>query len=424
MLWDIANTLLEFLTVYLLFAAFAHTQLLGRYLWVYIPIALGLSIFFCLDIPHVLILNVGLFILTQYISFSSVPTKERLLYSVYAVFITLSLEMFFNTFLPLHLLHTFRGDTISNLIMVLIISLYYYCLMKSTIHFDISAFMKRRFILLLICFIVWIGLIQAYVLQASNLWSYLPGVVSLIFFIFFILGMILDIRYFRSEEHKQNVIYKENLDSIEKYLQEIKIENHNYKHHIHHLQSMVRTATSMKDLQSSIDSYVTELDQSTELLEMILATSNVLYKALLYGAYMKCSQKGIPFYFTSSQILPSFPINDYLLVAAVENLISNAVEANEVLPDETEKFVKISLSADTNQNEISVSNPLQNFSGDINDFLISGNTSKKATDHHGLGLTSILLTMSARGVNFFGKYDENNQTICFTIQYTKGAFKP
>ena len=45
MLWDIGNTVLEFLTVYLLFAAFAHMNFVNRHLLIYAPIALGLSVF-------------------------------------------------------------------------------------------------------------------------------------------------------------------------------------------------------------------------------------------------------------------------------------------------------------------------------------------------------------------------------------------
>lgn len=55
MLWDIGNTLLEFLTIYLLFTTFAHIKLINRHLCVFVPIAIGLSVFFCLDIPHFII---------------------------------------------------------------------------------------------------------------------------------------------------------------------------------------------------------------------------------------------------------------------------------------------------------------------------------------------------------------------------------
>ena len=178
MLWDIGNTVLEFLTVYLLFAAFAHMNFVNRHLLIYAPIALGLSVFFCIDVPHVLVLNVGLFILAECISFSSVPLKDRILYACFAVFITLSLEMFFNTFLPIHLLHTFRGDTIANLVMVVVVAVYWYISIKESFHFDIAAFMKRRYILLIICFVIWASLTQVYLQKASELWSYLPGVIS------------------------------------------------------------------------------------------------------------------------------------------------------------------------------------------------------------------------------------------------------
>lgn len=419
MLWDIANTLLEFLTVYLLFSAFAHLRLIHRHLWTYIPFAIGLSVFFCLNIPHVLLLNVGLFILTECISFSSIPLKERFLYACFTIFITLTLEIFFNTFLPIQLLHTFRGDTISNLIMVFIVILYYFISLKTSFHLDVTSFMRRHFILLIICFGIWAGLSQVYLQKASEFWAYLPGIISLVFFVVFIIGIILDIRYVRSEEHKQNVIYKDNLESIEQYLQEIKIENHDYKHHIHHLQNMVRTASTIKDLQSNVDAYVAELDQSTALLETILAIDNTLFKALLYGAYMKCSRENIPFSFTTTGLLPSFPVKDYQMVAAVENLISNAVEANECLLKEEDHFVKIDIFADSSQNSITISNPVHEYSGNIRDYYMSGNTSKDPNIHYGVGLNSVLSSMSAHGVEFFGQYNELSQTITFTIRYMK-----
>ena len=419
MLWDVANTLLEFLTIYVLFSAFAHLRLIHRHLWTYIPFAIGLSVFFCLNIPHFIILNIGLFILMQYVSFSSVPSRERILYACCSVFIVLTLELFFNTFLPLHLLHTFRGDTISNLIMVTVIAIYYYISMKTSIHIDVTAFMRRRYILVLICFIIWLALTQVYLQRMSELWSFIPGFISLTFFFIFIIGIILDIRYVRSEEHKQNVIYKDNLKSIEQYLQEIKIENHDYKHHIHHLQNMVRTASTIKDLQSNVDAYVAELDQSTALLETILAIDNTLFKALLYGAYMNCSRENIPFSFTTTGLLPSFPVKDYQMVAAVENLISNAVEANECLLKEEDRFVKIDIFADSSQNSITISNPVHEYSGNIRDYYMSGNTSKDPNIHYGVGLNSVLSSMSAHGVEFFGQYNELSQTITFTIRYMK-----
>ena len=419
MLWDIGNTLLEFLTIYLLFTAFAHIKLINRHLYVFVPIAIGLSVFFCLDIPHFIILNIGLFISMQYVSFFSVPSRERIIFACISVFIALTLEIFLNTFLPLHLLHTFRGDTISNIIMVGIAAIYYCISFKSSIRLDITAFMIRHYVLLLVCFIIGASLTQVYIQRAQQLWSYLPGILSLLFFLVFIIAIILDIQYMRSEEHMQNMIYKENMDSIGKYLQDIKIENHDYKHHIHHLQNMVHTASTLSDLQSHVDAYVSELDQSTALLETILAIDNTLFKALLYGAYMRCAREKIPFSFTVSGFLPSFPVKDYQLVSTVENLISNAVEANESLKEEQERFIKINILANANQNMISVSNPIYEYSGNINDYYLPGNTSKDPTLHYGIGLNSVLSSMSAHGVDCFGQYDDVTQTITFTIGYKK-----
>ena len=423
MLWDIGNTVLEFLTVYLLFAAFAHMNFVNRHLLIYTPIALGLSVFFCIDVPHVLVLNVGLFILAECISFSCVPLKDRILYACFAVFITLSLEMFFNTFLPIHLLHTFRGDTIANLVMVVVVAVYWYISIKGSFHFDIAAFMKRRYILLIICFVIWASLTQVYLQKASELWSYLPGVISIIFFLVFVIGAILDIQFIRSEEHKQNILYKENLNTINSYLQELKIENHDYKHHIHHLQDMIRSSSDLEVLRSDIDIYVSQLEQSSELSDAILAIDNSLFRALLYGTYIRCNQQHIPLSFTASSLLPSFPVKDYQLVATFENLVANAIEANDAIQDERKRFIKINIFADSNQNLLAISNPLSSFSGDINDYYISGITSKDPTVHYGLGLNSVLSIMTSHGIDFYGKYDNDTSTIKFTLSYTRKEAK-
>ena len=417
MVWDIANTLLEFLSVYLLFTAFAHVKIFDRHLLIYVPIAVGLSIFFCLDIPHVLILNVGLFILCECVSFNSVHLKERVVYACFAAFITLSLEIFFNTFLPSEILHTFRGDTISNLLMVVLVAAYYFVSLKTSFHLDITSFMRRRYVLLIICFIIWAVLAQIYLQQIQGVWPYLPGLISVIFFIIFIIGIILDIRYIHSEEHKQNIVYKNNLASIEKYLQEIKIENHDYKHHIHYLQNRIRSYGDSQ-LQEEIDSYVAELDKSTELRDMILSINNSLFRSVLYGSYLRCQEYDIPFHFSTTNLLPAFPIKDYQLVSALENLISNAIESNIAVTDVSRRYLHISLSADTENNSVSVTNPIENYTGNIDDYFHSGYTTKDALSHQGLGLTSTLQALSDNGISLSAKYAENVSAITFTIRYS------
>ena len=165
--------------------------------------------------------------------------------------------------------------------------------------------------------------------------------------------------------------------------------------------------------------YVSQLEQSSELSDAILAFDNSLFRALLYGAYIRCNRQHIPLSFTASSLLPSFPVKDYQLVATFENLVANAIEANDAITDESKKFIKINIFADSNQNLLAISNPLSSFSGDINDYYISGNTSKDPAVHYGLGLNSVLSIMTSHGIDFYGKYDNDTSTITFTLSYIR-----
>ena len=416
MVWDIMNTLLEFSTIYLLFLSFSNLKPINSHLYLYIPLALGLSVYFCLNIPHLLLFNVILLILCQYVSFTSVSSKERLRYAAMSVFLTLSFEILITTFLPLKIMNTYFGDTITNLIMITIVIIVYLRSRKNNIYVEIAAFILRRFSVLLIFFLVWCVLAQIYVLRLFNIWTYLPGALSLLFLFLFGIGMILDIRYIRSEEHRENILYENSLQTIRSYLEKIRIENHDYKHHIHYLQDRIRTSND-RQLQEEVDSYVAELDKSTELQDMILSVDSILFRSVIYGCYLRCQENRIPFSFSTTNLLPAFPVKDYQLVSALENLISNAIENNMTIPDDSKRFLQIDLKADSAENIISITNPVANYTGNIDDYFLAGYSSKDPTVHKGLGLTSVLQTMSDNDIAFSAKYSENDSTISFTIRY-------
>ena len=120
MLWDIGNTILEFVIIYNLFHLLTDHPINGRESILYAFGSIVLSVFFCIDIPHYVLLNVGLFILLQLLCFYKTEIHYRVSASIETVFLTLSLEMMLLSLLPEKLFHTFLGDSIINILLFII----------------------------------------------------------------------------------------------------------------------------------------------------------------------------------------------------------------------------------------------------------------------------------------------------------------
>ena len=112
------------------------------------------------------------------------------------------------------------------------------------------------------------------------------------------------------------------------------------------------------------------------------------------------------------------------MVAALENLITNAIETNIALTDPEKRYLHVLLYADMTDNSVSITNPVENYTGNVDDYFRSGYSSKDPLSHKGLGLTSALATMAENGISLSAKYDETVSAITFTVRYShQGASK-
>ena len=199
-------------------------------------------------------------------------------------------------------------------------------------------------------------------------------------------------------------------------MEAIRKENHDYKHQIRHLYERIATASDLPDLRKTLIPYIDSLNASTAVPDAILSVDNTMIKAVLYGGYLRCQEEGISFSFDSTDLLPAFPIEDYLLVQILENLLSNAIEHNMSIPEEKKRFVHMRLFADHTDNLIAIENAAGDMDIPLQDMFRSG-FSTKDHSHQGLGLTNTQEILSEHHIAFYGKKNSEKSSVTFTLLY-------
>lgn len=331
-------------------------------------------------------------------------------------FFTLSLELMLLSLLPSSLLHTFLGDSIINFLIVVFTGLLFIYIQKKQFASDLNKLTYKYRLPIVLLLLFWSLLTQRYQTQLSAIWKYLPGLISLVILLLLIGATYFTLHLQHSAEHQKITVYEIHLSDINRYLEAIRKENHDYKHQISHLYQRIATASSLTELKENVLPYIDSLSSSTEIPDSILSVNNTMIKALLYGCYLRCQKDEIRFSFETSDMLPAFPLEDYLLVQILENLLSNAIEHNLTLLDPNNRYVHMKLFADSKNNLISIENPALNMNTPLKEIFKSG-FSTKGGRHQGLGLTNLRETLSENNITFYGKKDEKKGSIIFTLSY-------
>lgn len=414
MIWDICNTMLEFASIYLIFCAFSGEKVFDKdNTLLYVLLGGGMSVFFCIDIPHYLFLNIILLILVQGITFRKVEIGKRYKYATAAVLITLSMEMMIYSFLPLIVLQTLLGDSIVNIIMVISVASVNWGVAYYKLNRDLGVFVERYYLLLGAVLGVWSLLTQVFLERLGAIWSYIPGTISLGILVFTLLGIIIDIANRRSEEHHQIEMYEERQRILEEFVEQLRKDNHDYKHQL----SYIKTNIEM-DHNKVIEDYINNLLETDDLMDSILALNNRFLRTVVYQCYMQCKKKGIEFVFNSTGMLPAFPLEEYKLVRIVENLVANAIEYSESLYDQhgIHGYVSICLYADQNENSISIANKYIEKNVNVMSFFSKNYSTKDKTKHSGIGLTNVKELL--RGTDLVLAVKNEEEILSFTVSYT------
>ncbi len=416
MVLDWINSMLEFATFLELFCLFSQCTVSRTPLLLY-PVLSGIaSAFFVLFPYHILGLNMLIFCAVICISFHRKSVWNDLLFAFTSFLGCIILQFILYSFLPAGLLQTNLGNLIGNLIMVSLSSLLLYYSHKKGLLPLLSSFVLRFRVVILAVLLAFLFLGQFYLSRLTQIWSYLPGFISLFVLLLLVASIIVFIRYQQSTDRLQAQTFRQSMQNSQSLISTMRMQLHDYKYHLHHLQNLISSATDLAELREKSDSYITQLDSDRSLYELLLSLDNAVIRAFLFGCYNECNAKQIPVYIDTTNTLPDFPLKDYQFIEVADNLFYNALEHNLSL-DPERRFIRITLSSENGVQRFSIENPADTVTLPLEELYLM-NVSTKAGGHQGLGLPSIQSILSSNHIHFSGSrnYDTNTLTFSFTYQ--------
>ncbi|MGL5634389.1 MAG: sensor histidine kinase [Sarcina sp.] len=149
-----------------------------------------------------------------------------------------------------------------------------------------------------------------------------------LFIIFLISAVYLWKRIIKEEKEKQRLELENEFKPIlERYLDEMRAKEHEYKNHLNTLYMMLEVGEE-KEVKGKISEYIEKLN-SDRVIEKILHVKNTFVKAILYTSICKAKNAGIEIDFSITSDFMDIKVDDTELVIILGNLLNNAIDAAE-----------------------------------------------------------------------------------------------
>ena len=444
----VISTFLDYASLYVLYQLFFHSlqprvpKSFDRLTAWWLVFAVLTSVYYVLPIRHLFFMNVLVLIMTQVFSLLELSWKERMSYAISATCVLVIPKSLISSLILNPVLASAWAEPLISLIAFGFMTVVYFSFRSTDIPVVLRRMQKKyawiaTLVLVLLSlfiptFLQRLDSIElqiflenhytgAYLSYLLNIWRFMPTIASGFLLLMIILAVVIGIKRHRSTEHDLLLQYEQSFHVMDSFISEIKRENHDYKNHVHYLQSVINTADSLDDARQTVTEYSMHLTDESTFADTILALDNTVYKALLYGCYLKCRANDISFSFSASDLLPAFPLEDYQLVNVMENLITNAINYNTSLPDAGARSLRIDLFADSEYNKIKVTNPCFESIEAISE-KTRGTVLSRLTNKHGIGLASVKNTLQDTGIRFYME-QESPSSISFSISYDQPSEK-
>ena len=388
----------------------------------YIAVSLILSCFFSIMLSDMRFLHciLMLLILVMVIRPDIIQAVDQdriscIIHAMSSMFSWMLIEYTAYSLMPMSFLEHVYGDLLAAGIMYGLSLFVYGFAQKAHAGPVLSEFLDTHKVMVLLL-IVLIMLFSAFFLSGlSDLYIYLPGISALMLCILLFYALLVYIRYQRSADRLKIQMLTRDINSTEAFITTLRVQNHDHKHHIQHLNDMIQTADHLEVLKRETSQYVEQLNEDRAVMNTIISIEQPVFRSFLYGSYVRCLKEQIPFYLKSTALLPAFPLKEYQWVEVMENLVSNAIEHNLTLPVE-KRYIRIILAAVDMSNEITIENPTNRADQPISDYYLLGQSTKTEFGH-GLGLPSILGILNTHGMELVGIRDPEGKSIAFTVRY-------
>lgn len=421
MLADFINTMLELSSVLFTYLILTQIPLRKFNIFLYFILSIPLSLLFASIDNPISFINFTLIAILQIITLHhALPLTERCLFSAITFLLVGYLEFMAYSLMPASWLQTDFAHYISNIPIMIITSCLYYISRRFHISNILRTYViKFKFwILGLLLFTLFLG--QSYLSRLSTFWTYLPGFVTLCIFLLIVFIIAISIHYSRSADRLRANAYEKHAESLDQFMHLLRKNNHDYKHHIHHITNQIETAADLQTLRADIRDYVQQLDADRSVASQLQSIEQPLFRSVLYGAYLRCQTENIPVSLTTTDLLPAFPLKDYQLVEVLENLLSNAIEHNLKLEPEN-RSLTISLSVCCNgllqENTCTITNSVMpTFT--LEDLKSTSKHTSNSADIHGVGLASVKEILADYHIPLYVQLNAEQHLISFSFSYS------
>lgn len=183
--------------------------------------------------------------------------------------------------------------------------------------------------------------------------------------------------------------------------EKLRILKHDYKYHLRSIRNLLQTGNTQQ-----ADDYLTEIESKLTNYEIKSYCTNSVINALIADYDERCRQKEITFD-VNIQLLKTLTVSDYDLCVVLGNLLENAVNACEKLPEN--RFIKLETQNTSNQIIFRIKNT---FDGNIihkGDIPISNKSSG------GLGLLSVKEVIDSYGGDILFEWNKEFFTVYVAV---------
>lgn len=245
----------------------------------------------------------------------------------------------------------------------------------------------------------------------TNISNNLQLFLSIISFALFFSIVILFLIYQRSIEKENELFLLQNefekletdktyYDILEKQNQELMIYAHDAKKHL----------SAIRELNDNpvIDDYINTMADALKAHSNSCHSGNHLLDVIINKYETECQIKNIEFSFDVKLCNLNF-VNNYDLVAILNNLLDNAIEA---AVNSKNAFVSLSANYVNTYAVITISNSCNNTPITFNNKLI---TTKENKNKHGMGIRSVKKTLKKYDGDLEWEYNENNKIFITTL---------
>jgi sensor histidine kinase YesM len=210
------------------------------------------------------------------------------------------------------------------------------------------------------------------------------------------IGSILLLGMFERQQEKltENNILHQQLDSAMDHITEATQTYENERKLTHDFQNQMIVIRGMVESgadTSEIIGYLDQVSNYTRSASLSISTHRTAVDVLLNQKYLAASKKGIDFQVRLDD-LSLYPLPDNALVVLLSNLLDNAIEACEMVPDECQRKIIVKMSVGGNECLMSVENTVVGQVPIKDNFVV---TTKADPQRHGYGMKNVAAIVAA-----------------------------